>query len=202
MCSSISFFPCPILLPIQRNNITHFWKEKLRFLLSHPGGFFPRTHRGRNEMRPSVAGTRNADSLSLVSKPIFRAGSSLDPDYQRAEGALSGEELTTIRRHLHQYPELIGREIGTTDYVGRYLSDHGIPCRPGPGGKVLCLPVCFGPFLRCRQPRKFSRLLFPFCSGPSSDVAGGGRPRDWRQKGPCCFWLVFGLAQLLVRAPV
>jgi amidohydrolase len=64
-------------------------------------------------------------------------GSSLDPDYQRAEGALIGEKIIAIRRHLHSHPELSGKEIETTAYVGRYLSEQGIPYRLGPHGMGL-----------------------------------------------------------------
>ena len=57
-----------------------------------------------------------------------------DPEYQRAEAALIGQDLLTIRRHLHSHPELSGQERETTAYVGRHLSEQGIPYRLGPGG--------------------------------------------------------------------
>lgn len=61
-------------------------------------------------------------------------GSSADPENQRAETALIGEDLRTIRRHLHSHPELSGKETQSTAYVGNYLSDHGITYELGPGG--------------------------------------------------------------------
>ncbi len=74
------------------------------------------------------------DNLYGLSIPISIVGSSADPENQRAETALIGEDLRTIRRHLHSNPELSGKETETTAYVGRYLSKHGIPYELGPEG--------------------------------------------------------------------
>jgi len=61
-------------------------------------------------------------------------GSAADPELQCAEEALMRVDLVTIRRHLHRHPELSGKEIETTAYVGRYLTEHGIPYKLGPRG--------------------------------------------------------------------
>ncbi len=48
-----------------------------------------------------------------------------------------GGDLVAIRRHLHSHPELSGKEIETTAYVAKYLSQHAIPYELGPGGVGL-----------------------------------------------------------------
>jgi len=69
-----------------------------------------------------------------VSTPLYNQGSPVEPEFHFAEAALSSEKLIRIRRHLHTHPELSGREIETTAYVGHYLSQQGIPFRFGPEG--------------------------------------------------------------------
>ena len=44
--------------------------------------------------------------------------------------AIQGE-ITEIRRHLHQYPELSGQEYETGDYICRKLGEWGIPFERG-----------------------------------------------------------------------
>jgi amidohydrolase len=56
---------------------------------------------------------------------------------QGAERALVEGELIAIRRHLHSHPELSGKEIDTTSYLSRRLTEYGIKYRFGPEGLGL-----------------------------------------------------------------
>lgn len=46
-------------------------------------------------------------------------------------------QILNVRRHLHQHPELSGREFSTTAYLSSQLAQHGIHPTPGPGGVGL-----------------------------------------------------------------
>jgi amidohydrolase len=47
-------------------------------------------------------------------------------DALEQETASIAAELTALRRHLHQYPELSMHEFHTTDYIARLISEQGI----------------------------------------------------------------------------
>ena len=52
----------------------------------------------------------------------------------RAEAERIAGDLAAIRRHLHQNPELSYKEVNTSAYLSRLLSEWGIKHRIGVGG--------------------------------------------------------------------
>lgn len=44
-------------------------------------------------------------------------------------------EITDIRRHLHMHPELSHQEVGTPEFIAKYLEELKIPVRRGVGGR-------------------------------------------------------------------
>ncbi len=49
--------------------------------------------------------------------------------------------LVAIRRHLHQHPELSGREFETTEFIAGKLREMGVPCRLGPDNRGLVVDL-------------------------------------------------------------
>lgn len=49
----------------------------------------------------------------------------------KIEGGVYQEEVVSLRRHLHQYPELSGEEYATSKTVQEKLHEHGIPFTTG-----------------------------------------------------------------------
>ena len=52
---------------------------------------------------------------------------SADLDKLLTEAKGQQDWLTTIRRHLHQWPELMYEEHNTSAYIRRQLDDLGVP---------------------------------------------------------------------------
>ncbi len=49
--------------------------------------------------------------------------------------------LVAIRRHLHQHPELSGREFETTEFIAGKLREMGVPYRLGPDNRGLVVDL-------------------------------------------------------------
>jgi amidohydrolase len=72
-----------------------------------------------------------AQLLSSIHQPSGKQ----DGVLTRVEAQLKriAPQLSQIRRHIHEHPELSGHELGTTAYLSRRLAAARIPHRLGPG---------------------------------------------------------------------
>jgi len=61
------------------------------------------------------------------------------PASERIEKELAkiAPQLSVIRRHIHQNPELSGQELATTAYLRKQLTAAGVPHRVGPGNRGI-----------------------------------------------------------------
>ncbi len=76
---------------------------------------------------------------SLPAKPPSSESSVLEKIDK--EFAKLTPQLSVVRRHIHQNPELSGKEISTTSYLSKRLAAAGVPHRIGPGNRGIITEV-------------------------------------------------------------
>lgn len=99
----------------------------------------------RRPFQQSCLTPRNAGPLFKRSPPasvkVLRARPPFGelPVFERIEKELAkvAPRLSVIRRHIHQNPELSGRELSTTGYLGKLLAAAQVPHRVGPGNRGI-----------------------------------------------------------------
>ena len=58
-----------------------------------------------------------------------------------AELARIAPQLSQVRRHIHQRPELSGKEFSTTAYVSKRLKAGGVPHEVAPGKRGVVTQI-------------------------------------------------------------
>ena len=63
--------------------------------------------------------------------------------FERAESQLAriAPQFSRVRRHIHQNPELSGKEFATTTYVSKRLGAGGVPHRVAPGERGIITEI-------------------------------------------------------------
>jgi amidohydrolase len=63
--------------------------------------------------------------------------------FERAESQLAriAPQFSQIRRHIHQHPELSGKEFATTTYVSKRLTAGGVPHKIAPGERGIITEI-------------------------------------------------------------
>lgn len=68
----------------------------------------------------------NTQNLSIENEKLQQLVSQLENFYP---------EMVSIRRHLHQYPEISHQEVETPQYIAEYYNALGLKVRTGVGGR-------------------------------------------------------------------
>ncbi|EIM05355.1 hypothetical protein A1A1_16575 [Planococcus antarcticus DSM 14505] len=68
----------------------------------------------------------NTKKLSVQNEKLQQLVSKLENLYP---------EMVSIRRHLHQYPEISHQEVETPNYIAEYYRALGLEVRTGVGGR-------------------------------------------------------------------
>jgi len=82
---------------------------------------------------------KEGDFRARVESLRARRPSCEPPVFERTEQELAkvAPQLSAIRRHIHQYPELSGQELSTTRYLSKRLAAARVPHRAGPGNRGI-----------------------------------------------------------------
>ena len=79
-------------------------------------------------------------SIPPASEPSDPAPGRLEEQLTRIDS-----ELSQFRRHLHQYPELSGKEFSTTEYLSKQLTSARVPHRVATGNRGIITDIVGSP---------------------------------------------------------